>query len=149
MTNCQLWCSALPSSEVGLSRRLVAAASANFDLRASPLLSNISCLFVARKLLLSPAEKLLKGPSIDLLSPLRLSFLWDLGKAVNPTLSAFTGVLVGTCLGVWRCRTALKSQSPRGLGLDCVPEPGQRPSISAAHLEKSIMSLPSSGYQEA
>lgn len=66
----------------------MAAASANFDLRASPLLSNISCLFVAGKLLLSPAEKLLKGLSIDLLSPLRLSLLWDLGKAVNPTLSA-------------------------------------------------------------
>lgn len=57
--------------------------------------------------MLSPTEKQLKGPSIDLLlgaddsNPLRLSFLCDLGKAVNPTLSAFTRVLVGiACVGV-------------------------------------------------
>lgn len=91
--------------------------------------------------MLSPTEKQLKGPSIDLLlgaddsNPLRLSFLCDLGKAVNPTLSAFPGVLVGiACVGVGGCRTTLKPQSPSGL--DCVPEPGPSPSISSAHLEK-------------
>lgn len=44
---------------------------------------------------LSPAEKQLKGPAIDLLfgaedsDQLRLSFLCDLGKPINPALSAY------------------------------------------------------------
>lgn len=121
-----------------------ASASASFDLRAAPSSPTSVVCLLQGKLLLSPAEKLLKGPGIDLLlgaddsNPPRLSFLPDLGKAVNPTLSAFSGVLVGNiCWGVGGRRTTLKSQSPRGLGLDCVPEPGPRLSISSAHLEKN------------
>lgn len=67
--------------------KLAAAASANFDLRASPLLSIISCLFIAGKALAVSSRGAAKGPSVDLLlsaedsDPLRLSFLCDLGKA--------------------------------------------------------------------
>lgn len=123
--------------------RLGAPGNAILDPRASPLLSNISCL-LQRELSLNPAEKQLKGPTIDLLfvaddcNQLSLSFLCGLGKPVNPTVSAFTEVLFGnTCWGrEGQDGTTLGSQSLRGLDLGCVPEPGQRPSISSAQLGK-------------
>lgn len=64
--------------------------------------ASVVCLLQG-KLLLSPAERQLKGPSIDLLlgaedsNPLRLSFLCDLGKAASLcllSLESWWGMLV-------------------------------------------------------
>lgn len=72
--------------------------------------TSVVCLLLG-KLLLSPAEKHGKGPTIDLLlfvadysNQLRVSSLCDLGKSVNPTWSAFTGILVGNACWGWRGR---------------------------------------------
>lgn len=96
--------------------RLAAAVSANFDLRASPLLSNISCLFIAGKTLAVSSQEAAKRPkhgSTTLIPSGCLSCV-TLAKQLTPlcllSLESWLGTLV---LGVWSCRTTLRSQSPR------------------------------------
>lgn len=100
------------------------------------------------ELFLPAAGKQLKGPP--------LIYCWLLTAPVSlACLSCVTlaNQLTLLCLLSWRPvwehlleggragrtgwgETTLGSPSPRGLSLDCVPEPDERPSISSAQLEK-------------
>lgn len=126
--------------------RLAATVNANFDLKASPFLSSIASLFIAGRALPDSSREAAKRPNhsfiyclllMTLISSVCLSCVILVKRL---TLFCLCLLFGNTCWGQMRGdgadRTILGFQSPRGLGLDCVSEPGQRPSISSAELEK-------------